>query len=208
MSFIAGSFVSLKRAESLKKGFGGKAQVASGVDTELINMSPRFEKEIGADVAAAGPEHYYGSDQSSFYSVYRELTRAKCYSLPANVPGSPGKLSPTKSNASPTYKPSRTAQFEDVLAGDEVEARYRDLHELEATEEDGASLDEVADAADGPQFSARSLFLAECVDKDLQPRAGFLLRKMRSTEINMAQLGVGERLVALRGEIRTCSTST
>ncbi|KAK7253708.1 cysteine-type endopeptidase inhibitor [Aureococcus anophagefferens] len=239
MSFIAGSFVSLKRAESLKKGFGGKAQVASGVDTELINMSPRFEKEIGADVAAAGPEHYYGSDQSSFYSVYRELTRAKCYSLPANVPGSPGKLSPTKSNASPTYKPSRTAQFEDVLAGDEVEARYRDLHELEATEEDGASLDEsdpfgrhaaveedkydhpqaigdeaaaekhplrrridglhlprlqVADAADGPQFSARSLFLAECVDKDLQPRAGFLLRKMRSTEINMAQLGVGERL--------------
>ncbi|KAH8069322.1 hypothetical protein JL721_6145 [Aureococcus anophagefferens] len=189
--------VSLKRAESLKKGFGGKAQVASGVDTELINMSPRFEKEIGADVAAAGPEHYYGSDQSSFYS------------------------------------------FEDVLAGDEVEARYRDLHELEATEEDGASLDEsdpcgrhaaveedkydhpqaigdeaaaekhplrrridglhlprlqVADAADGPQFSARSLFLAECVDKDLQPRAGFLLRKMRSTEINMAQLGVGERL--------------
>ena len=39
------------------------------------------------------------------------------------------------------------------------------------------------DVVDGPQFSARGLFLAECVDKDLQPRAGFLLRKMRSTEI-------------------------
>lgn len=245
MSFIGTStvsFISLKRDTVTGKRLVASSLKPAGVDSELINMSPRFEEMIPS--WEQGPEHYYGSDQSSFFSVYRELTRAKMYELSGDA------ATKTVSKAQPR---------EDVYAADEVEARFHDLFELEGLPDPVHERDEdledprgrprqffcgdsgggtalsnrfgrhaaleaedeehkfmhkspkrhplkrridglhlprirVSDAMDAPPLSARSLFLSECVDKDLQPRAGFLLRKMRSTEINMAQLGIGDRL--------------
>ena len=112
MSFISMnglSFISLKHDAPS----GLKTKKPTGVDSELISMSPRFEEMIPS--WEQGPQHYYGSDQMSFFSVYRELTRAKAYDLPSNV-----QRIVEKTN-------------EDALPGetDEVETRFHDLFELD-----------------------------------------------------------------------------
>lgn len=124
MSFIrAGPYTGPGERKKRREKQGTQKQ--TGVDTEVIHMSPRYERSVAP--GDGGPEHYYGHDQSSFYNVYRELTRAKVYSLPEGLPGSPGKVSPFNHRPSSRPKPS---PYADVLAGDEVELRYADLNAL------------------------------------------------------------------------------
>ena len=151
MSFIGTStvsFISLKRDTVTGKRLVASSLKPTGVDSELINMSPRFEEMIPS--WEQGPEHYYGSDQSSFFSVYRELTRAKAYELSGDA------ATKTVSKAQPR---------EDVYAADEVEARFHDLFELEGLPDPVHERDE--DLED-PRGRPRPFF---CGDSGGEPRS-------------------------------------
>ena len=146
----------------------------------------RARSPRGRSVPAAGADH------ASFFQTYHELRRARdCGELPdrdrtrAEEPPEKTRPAADDDDDDPFGPPggNQTARCLQGCAASEPGVRLNIFDPDRRALRFGRDATLPALSRKGgpePPLSARSRFLAECVDRDLEPRAGFLLRRQKS----------------------------
>ncbi|KAJ8598741.1 hypothetical protein CTAYLR_010723 [Chrysophaeum taylorii] len=172
-----------------------------------MKTSPRFLERLENDTQISqGAGHYYGRHQQRpFFEAYRNFTRARSCTISSKL--AEGGINPQQSHfMMRVFDPKGDhPDIEDDLLNVDPFGRKESRAPTERTTirwSCGADvrLPAIAlrhqtekDKTQSP-LSARSAFIEACVIKDLQPRAALVLRRLRSTELNLSRSGVGDDL--------------
>ena len=158
--------------------------------------SPRFREQTQSKDAGSvpGAEHYFGlKHKAPFYEAYRDLTRARNYDL--LVKGAdplqdesqdPMKLTGDIASARASSNQDEDVEDFDDPFGRNAETKARSMPKAnESPKQVGRRLHLPVITCREPgneesiPMSARSTFLATCVNQELMPRAALVLRKIR-----------------------------